>query len=452
MTRSRLDVAWFASALAVLAAGVWAWWQTSPSAARSPFPQASMLAVWLATGVIVACWWRRSAAPRAVDVPFMAGLALAASAPLSDGAGGGQVRTLAERRADCGNRGHAALGMVAGGTGRRPDAAEAGSHAGVGTGDRASAASLVALEPDDDVLRLLRWALIASVAVVPGVLAALGALRGPRRLPVAAQQRLMDALTLLAIGFAPALAEVSLLTARWPELLLPVVAAGATALVLIRFVVLPLGRLGSSAATQRDRVVVAMEAERTRLASVLHDGPLVDITLLIQRLDDRGDADGAAVARSIASELRSIGSELRLPILDDLGAGPALEWLVGRMAQRTGSDVRLEHTTVARPPAPVELAAYRVAQEALVNALKHGASPITVSYRATPQAVTLSVDDAGPGLEPDAPVRAEREGRLGLASMAQRAEAIGARLVLAVRPEGGTHVELEWRALPAASA
>jgi signal transduction histidine kinase len=452
MRRSRLDVAWFASALGLLAAGVWTWWQTSPGASRAPFPQASMLAVWLATGVIVACWWRRSAAPRAVDAPFMAGLALAASAPLSmvPVAGRSGLWLSAALIAAIVATVPLAWSLAAQAGGPTPRGQVRLLVMALAVG--ASVASLVALQPDDDVLRVLRWALIASVAAVPGVLAALEALRGPRPVPVAAQQRLMDTLTLLAIGFAPALAEVSLLTVRWPELLLPAVAAGATALALIRFVVLPVGRIGSSAATQRDRVVVAMEAERTRLASVLHDGPLADITLLIQRLDDRGDADGAAVARSIASELRSIGSELRLPILDDLGAGPALEWLVGRMSLRTGSDVRLEHSTVARPPAPVELAAYRVAQEALVNALKHGASPITVRYRATPHAVRLSVDDAGPGLEPDAPVRAEREGRLGLASMAQRAEAIGARLVLAARPEGGTHVELEWRALPAASA
>ena len=95
-------------------------------------------------------------------------------------------------------------------------------------------------------------------------------------------------------------------------------------------------------------------------------------------------------------------------------------------------------------PAPVELAAYRVAQEALVNALKHGAPPITVSYAATLDSVTLSIDDAGAGIDLEAPERAEREGRLGLASMAQRAEAVGARLVLATRVGGGTHVGMEW--------
>ncbi|MCY7419316.1 MAG: hypothetical protein LH650_12645, partial [Chloroflexi bacterium] len=249
----------------------------------------------------------------------------------------------------------------------------------------------------------------------------------------------------LAVGVLPAISGLCLAFRGWPALLLPVLAATATALILARFAVQPLARLASNAAAQRDRVVAATETERTRLASVLHDGPLADIALLIQRLDDRGDIGSAAIARGVADELRAVGSELRLPILDDLGAGPALEWLVGRLSDRSGVRVELQQMTVVRPPAPVELAAYRVAQEALVNALKHGSAPIIVRYAATTAGVSLSVDDAGPGIDRDAAARAEREGRLGLASMAQRAEAIGAQLVLG-GSNRGAHVGLEWRA------
>ena len=261
---------------------------------------------------------------------------------------------------------------------------------------------------------------------------------------MAAQRRLVDALIIVIIGVAPVVTGLAVTLRAWPVLLVPALVATVTALLLTRFALLPMSRLASDASAQRDRVVAAAETERIRLASVLHDGPLADIALLIQRLDDRGDTDSAAIARSVADELRAVGSELRLPILDDLGTGPALEWLVGRLTQRSGVPVELRQLTLARPPAPVELAAYRVAQEALVNALKHGAPPITVSYAATLDSVTLSIDDAGAGIDREAPERAEREGRLGLASMAQRAEAVGARLVLATRVGGGTHVGMEW--------
>jgi len=450
MRRTRLDHLWFGLAASLLALGVIAWWTTSLS---SRFFGASgpMLALWFATGGIALCWWRLSSTPAALDARFMAPLALASTAPLSMiplvGASGLAI----------------VVAMVAGGSAALPLAwALAGRLVDPSRRSRARPLLLLAAAgglllglaigagADGLDVRFGRWLLVSASVGVPTVLVALERLRGTQRIPLPAQQRLVETMTLLAIGLGPMLAGLSLVSTGWPQFLLPLLAAAVTAAILARFAVQPLARLASSATVQRDRVVAATEAERTRLASVLHDGPLADITLLVQLLDDHREVDGAAIARSIAHELRAIGSELRLPILDDLGTGPALEWLVGRLAQRSGAVVRLEHSTVLRPPPPVELAAYRVAQEALVNALKHGAAPITVQYRATPEAVSLSVDDSGPGLEADAATRAEREGRLGLASMGQRAEAIGARLTLGAGPGGGTHVGLEWTGLGAA--
>jgi two-component system sensor histidine kinase DegS len=93
----------------------------------------------------------------------------------------------------------------------------------------------------------------------------------------------------------------------------------------------------------------------------------------------------------------------------------------------------------------VELAFFRVAQEALSNAVKHGRAPIVVRYQATESGVSLSVDDAGPGIAPDAGVVVEGSGHFGLLNMQQRAEQIGAILDIRRWPTGGTHVALEWR-------
>ncbi len=79
---------------------------------------------------------------------------------------------------------------------------------------------------------------------------------------------------------------------------------------------------------QRDTVVAATEVERARLAADLHDDALQEMTVLVRRLDEAGDAASATLARSIADRLREVCGELRLPVLDELGAGPALEWLV----------------------------------------------------------------------------------------------------------------------------
>jgi signal transduction histidine kinase len=213
-----------------------------------------------------------------------------------------------------------------------------------------------------------------------------------------------------------------------------------------RFTVRPLARLANRATLQRDLIVAATEAERARVAADIHDDALQELTMLVQRLDTAGDTEGADIARTVSDRLRAICGDLRLPILDDLGVGPALDWLVLRIERLAGGEVRLERSDGARPPADVELAFFRVAQEALANAVKHGSPPIVVRYASTTSTVSLSIDDAGPGIAADAGAEAERSGHFGLLNMQQRAEAIGAILDVRRWPTGGTHVALEWRA------
>jgi signal transduction histidine kinase len=198
------------------------------------------------------------------------------------------------------------------------------------------------------------------------------------------------------------------------------------------------------ATTQRDLVVAAMEAERSRIAADIHDDALQELTLLAWQLDSSGQGEGARAAREIAERLRAICGDLRLPILDDLGTGPALEWLVERVGRLAGGEVRLERGDQVRPPADVELAFFRVAQEALSNAVRHGRPPIIVRYWTSPSGASLSIDDAGSGFDP---VRIEvGEGHFGLLNMRQRAEQVGALLDIRRWPAGGTQVALEWRA------
>ena len=93
----------------------------------------------------------------------------------------------------------------------------------------------------------------------------------------------------------------------------------------------------------------------------------------------------------------------------------------------------------------MELAFFRVAQEALANAARHGKPPIVVRYHATEAGAVLSVDDAGPGIAAGAADLAEQAGRFGLLNMRQRAEQIDAILDVRPWPGGGTHVGLQWR-------
>ena len=213
-----------------------------------------------------------------------------------------------------------------------------------------------------------------------------------------------------------------------------------------RFTLAPLLGLAQRTQLQRDLAVAAAETERARLAADLHDDALQQVTMLVRTLDEAGQADAANTAREVADKLRAIVGDLRLPILDDLGAGAALEWLVERVEPLAGGPVRLEQSGEGRPPANVELAVFRVAQEALTNAIKHGRTPITVRYEVRDDGrVTLAVEDDGPGIEPEAAATAPASGHFGLANMQQRAEQIGALLDVRRWPAGGTRVALEWR-------
>jgi signal transduction histidine kinase len=285
--------------------------------------------------------------------------------------------------------------------------------------------------------------LTSGIALIPGVIAAgpidLARLRATGSIGASG---LLQSTELALAGATPFFAIASSgQSYPWPLIvwLLALIAAA-------RFTVRPLARLATRATLQRDLVVAATEAERARLAADIHDDALQELTLLVRRLEASGDFEGADIGRTVADRLRAICGDLRLPILDDLGVGPALDWLVLRIERLAGGEVRLDRSELdARHSPDVELAIFRVAQEALANAVKHGKPPIVVRYRSTPGGISLAIDDAGPGITDAAPADAEQAGRFGLLNMAQRAEQIGAILDIKRWPTGGTHVALEWR-------
>ena len=293
-----------------------------------------------------------------------------------------------------------------------------------------------------DLRGTLRWLLNGMIPLLPGLVAAAPlALERLRGAGGGTRATVIQSTELAVVGATPLMA---IGTDRWPYLWpLGVWLVGIA--LAARFTVRPLARVATRATLQRDLVVAAAEAERARLAADIHDDALQELTLLVRRLETAGDTEGAEIGRTVADKLRAICGDLRLPILDDLGVGPALDWLVLRIERLAGGEVRLERADDARHSPDVELAIFRVAQEALANAVKHGKPPIVVRYRSTAAGISLAVDDAGPGIDDDAPEAAERNGRFGLLNMAQRAEQIGAILDVRRWPGGGTHVALEWR-------
>ena len=289
------------------------------------------------------------------------------------------------------------------------------------------------------------WWAFVTVAVLAASAAA--ALEGMRFAAATRATAMATTLGYVGMGLTVSAATLALAQAWWPTLGIPAFAVAATAMVLGLVAIRPLEVEADVARRERDLVILALEADRGRFASAIHDGPLADLTLLTLQLDAAGDKENAELVRSVAGELRSLGNELRVPIVDDLGAGPAIEWLAQRVSERTDTPIETELQGCGdRPPAAVELAIYRIAQEAIINAAKHGRGPVIVRYDADPSAASLTVTDAGPGISAAAQEQAARAGHLGLMLMARRAEAIGARLEVSPVGGGGTRVNVEWGA------
>jgi signal transduction histidine kinase len=202
----------------------------------------------------------------------------------------------------------------------------------------------------------------------------------------------------------------------------------------------------------RERASIdAIEAERSRVARDLHDEPLQHLAGAIKRLEARPEhAEVTGMLRSVADQLRGVATELHPPVLDDLGLAPSIEFLAARFE---GCEVTVaiaqekEYAASARPPAAVELAVFRIVQEAVTNAMQHaGCSELLIEGSVSATRIDLRITDDGSGLTGREINRAMRDGRLGLASMRRRAEAIDADLRIDGRPGKGTTVSLGWSA------
>lgn len=203
----------------------------------------------------------------------------------------------------------------------------------------------------------------------------------------------------------------------------------------------------------RARLVAAMETERAHIARELHDVvgqalTAVRLNLLsIDRLDGRTGASGAPIDTSLAAvddairQVRTAAFELRPAVLDDLGLGPALRTLCRQVAHQAGMAVAYrvslgEH----RPPVEVETACFRVAQEAITNAVRHsGAGHVRVSVvlRRRTGTLVLDVQDDGAGFDP---ARCSGVVCIGIKGMAERAALVGATLEIRSAPGRGARV------------
>ena len=190
------------------------------------------------------------------------------------------------------------------------------------------------------------------------------------------------------------------------------------------------------------------EAERRTVARELHDEVGQTLTALLAQLERTARrappeirlelAEAQEVARASLEDVRRVVNRLRPDTLEDLGLVSALRALARRIGDQT--DLEITHHLDPHLPAldsQAELVVYRIAQEALTNAVRHAdATRADLAVNCDDGAVTLVVRDDGRGLRPG------DESASGIRGMRERALLIGARLQIADRPGGGVEVRL----------
>jgi signal transduction histidine kinase len=210
------------------------------------------------------------------------------------------------------------------------------------------------------------------------------------------------------------------------------------------------GSLAAQVQRSREELVAAREEERRRLRRDLHDGMGPSLGAVVLRIDTARNLSAAGkveeadrllrqarddVAAALA-DVRRLVHDLRPPALDDLGLAGAVRQQAERLlVPRT--EVTVEAGPAAEDlPAAVEVAAYRIASEALANVARH-ASATTCRVelaRGDDGSLVVSVTDDGVGIEAGAPAG------VGLVSLRERAEELGGRCSVECPADGGTLV------------
>lgn len=208
------------------------------------------------------------------------------------------------------------------------------------------------------------------------------------------------------------------------------------------------------------RLVEAEESARRSVARELHDRVGQNLTLFninlgiirnellraptsdaLNRLDD-----SMRLVNETMDHVRNVIADLRPAVLDDYGLAAALRWSSEQLEARTG--LRIEVTAAPEFPrleAAVETAVFRIVQEALTNVVRHArARQVRIQMRLGTAGPQVSVRDDGVGFVPPPPHAPNLHDTWGLATMRERAEAIGAHWRLHSAPGQGTEIVIDF--------
>lgn len=307
------------------------------------------------------------------------------------------------------------------------------------------------------VLRRMRATIDVATGPVDALFQLCEGLRNVLKLPYVAVEAHDERIPVIAAGATPAATYRVAACDRGEEVGALVVGhrtrgerVGADERAVFEDVARQAGALLVSASTlhelhrSRERIVMAREEERRRLHRDLHDtiGPeLAAVAMQLDSLAERVAAHDEQLAgrtavlgghlRATVKSIRHVVDDLRPPALDDLGLAPALRQLLSAF----GPAVHVTAGALPELPAATEVAAYRIAAEAVNNAMRHAAcSTCTVELRLRDGELEVKVRDDGSGIA-DGTVPG-----VGLRSMSERASEVGGRLSISSGEGAGTTV------------
>ncbi|MBI2955095.1 MAG: sensor histidine kinase [Chloroflexi bacterium] len=210
-----------------------------------------------------------------------------------------------------------------------------------------------------------------------------------------------------------------------------------------------------------ERLIAVLEAERGKIAREIHDEAgqlLISATFLLDQA--MAMLPRAFVARDLVAqarqtldecteELHRLAFDLRPRILDDLGLLPALRSYLKNHAKLGSVALKVElEPPLRKMDSAIELAIFRVVQEALANVRKHAkATTVRVHLHFTTEYAELWVEDDGVGFDPRAVKPGEIRPKMGVVGMRERATALGGALEVESSPSAGTtiHAKLPIR-------
>jgi PAS domain S-box-containing protein len=204
------------------------------------------------------------------------------------------------------------------------------------------------------------------------------------------------------------------------------------------------------------QVTRAQEEERKRIARELHDETTQSLVAIAHQMENLAfnnkhlSAEDIELLNNLREQVknalqgvRQFSQDLRLPVLDDLGLLPALEWLTSNLEKEYKIKTELKVIgTQRRLGSEAEILLFRIVQEAVNNAGRHAeASQVEVTVEFSEDKIMTTIRDDGKGFElPRTLGELARIGKLGLAGMEERARLLGGNLTVQTLPGKGTTV------------